>query len=565
MNDNNNNKSNSYCVRAVCGGKCSLLSFKAVYDAWMDCRKRKRGTVNALKFEVDALDNILGLAMDLQKNRYRPSRSVCFITRSPKLREIFAADFRDRIVHHLIVRELEKTWEPRFIHDSYASRKGKGIHGAVRRLQTFMLKAARSGKRPAWFLQLDIRSFFMSIDKTILFDIFKNDSRCPPELLNLISTVIFHDSTADYIFKGDPAMLKQVPPHKSLFGAGPSRGLPIGNLASQFFANVYLNELDQYVKHILWCRWYLRYVDDFILVSPAREELENWRRSIAAFLAYRLRLKLKEESQARRVSDGADFLGYIVRPGYILARRRVVNNFKYKLAHFIDGSIFRRGRKQGAGFKTLDSRNRFTQPRNPNAKAFSLAPGLPLTPSHEGSCRTVCAAGLIVDPDRAVALQQVLASYLGHFRHANCRRLVQRILTHNPWLLQLFVIREGAFSPKAVPLRAFKTMKSQAAFFRKRYPDQALLFKVGRFVEAYGADALFIHWIRGFALMRRHRGMPAAVSFPARMAPGIRNCLLARGRKTVMIAEGPLYGGVRQRYVRELMWPATQFNAGEDR
>ena len=233
-NDNNNNKSNNNYVRAVRGGKCSLLSFEAVYRAYLDCRKRKRGTINALEFEVNVLENLFDLALDLQKNKYRPSRSVCFITRSPKLREIFAADFRDRIVHHLAVRELEKHWEPRFIHDSFASRKGKGIHGAVKRLQGFMRKAGRSGKRAAWFLQLDIRSFFMSIDKDILFEIFKKDSKCSSELLNLLYTIIYHDPTTNYTFRGHPSMLELVPSHKSLFGVGNGKGLPIGNLSSQF-------------------------------------------------------------------------------------------------------------------------------------------------------------------------------------------------------------------------------------------------------------------------------------------------------------------------------------------
>ena len=191
-NDNNNNKNNSYYVRVVRGGKYSLLSFESIFKAYLDCRKRKRGTVNALRFEFDLLNGLFSLALDIQKGKYRPSRSVCFITRTPKLREIFAADFRDRVVHHLVVRELEKQWEPRFIFDSYACRKNKGIHAAVNRLQQFMMKASCSQKKAAYFLQLDIRSFFMSIDKQILFTIFKNTnlsegnrSPPPPDLLSL--------------------------------------------------------------------------------------------------------------------------------------------------------------------------------------------------------------------------------------------------------------------------------------------------------------------------------------------------------------------------------------------
>jgi hypothetical protein len=248
----------------------------------MDCRKRKRGTINALRFEYDVLGGLFDLAHELQRGTYQLSRSVCFITRNPKLREIFAADFRDRIVHHLIVRELEKYWEPRFIFDSYACRRNKGIHAAASRLQQFMLKVSKSQKIPAYFIQLDIRSFFMSIDKSILFSIFEKKN-IQQELLNLLYQTIFHDCTQNYFFRGNRELLDQVPAHKSLFKVDKGKGLPIGNLTSQFFANVYLNELDQFVKHSLKCRFYLRYVDDFLLLSANPEELYEWKDRIEIF------------------------------------------------------------------------------------------------------------------------------------------------------------------------------------------------------------------------------------------------------------------------------------------
>ncbi|MBW2709450.1 MAG: hypothetical protein JRD04_09265 [Deltaproteobacteria bacterium] len=219
---------NNNHVRSVRSGECSLLSFRAIYDAYLDCRRRKRGTINALRFEANLLENLFNLALDLQRGKYRPSRSVCFVTRSPKLREIFAADFRDRIVHHLVVRELEKIWDPRFIHDSYASRKGKGIHTAVDRLQGFMRKITRSGKRAGFFLQLDVRSFFMSIDKRILFELFDRDPKTSEVLRTLLSILIFHDPTKDYHFKGNRKLLYGIPPHKTLFKVGPQPEDPSG-------------------------------------------------------------------------------------------------------------------------------------------------------------------------------------------------------------------------------------------------------------------------------------------------------------------------------------------------
>ena len=334
-NVNNNNKTNSYYVRAVRGGKCSLLSFESVFNAYLDCRKRKRGTINAIKFEFDLMDQLFELALHLQQGVYRPSSSVCFITATPKLREIFAADFRDRVVHHLLVRKLEEIWEPRFIHDSYASRRGKGTHTAIVRLRQFMTKATKNGRRPAYFLQLDIRSFFVSIDKGILFGIFEERLKTVEQveadvLLYLLHAVIFHDCVAGHRFRGNPAVIDALPEHKTLFKAPKGKGLPIGNLTSQFFANVYLNELDQFVKHVLKCRYYLRYVDDFILVSESHRQLLLWQEKIEGYLKHRLDLSLKSGWGIKRVSDGADFLGYIVRQDYVLVRRRVVNNLKVR-------------------------------------------------------------------------------------------------------------------------------------------------------------------------------------------------------------------------------------------
>ncbi len=304
-NVNNNNKSNTYYVRAVRSGKCSLHSFESVYRAYLDCRKRKRCTINALRFEYNLIDNLFNLTLALQKGTYQPSRSVCFITTTPKLREIFAADFADRIVHHLIVRELEKILEPGFIYDSYASRKGKGTHAAVKRLQGFMLKVTRNKNLPAYFLKLDIRSFFMSIDKNILFGIFERvlTEKVHPEynaLLYLINRVIFHNCVDDYVFKGDPAILDKMPPHKTLFKMPPEKGLPIGNLTSRFFANVYLNVLDRFIKHTIKCPFYMRYVDDLILLSQKKEELIVWEEEIEAFLMERLALHIKPQIEIKR-------------------------------------------------------------------------------------------------------------------------------------------------------------------------------------------------------------------------------------------------------------------------
>jgi len=336
-NVNNNNKTNNNYVRPVRGSawvENNLFSFSNIYRAYLECRKRKRSTINALRFELHLEDNLCKLERELKSKTYQPARSVCFIVKKPKLREIFAADFRDRIVHHILVGYLERIYEPKFIYDSWACRKNKGIHNAVLRLQKFQRQITSNGIKKAYYLQLDIKSFFINIHKEILFGLISSKTS-NPDILWLLKKVLFNDCTKNYLFKGDFSLLNNVPAHKTLFNAPKDRGLPIGNLTSQFFANVYLNELDQFVKHTLKCRYYMRYTDDIVLLSGDMTRLLLWKKEIENFLKEKLLLELHPKRQKiRQVSGGIDFLGYIVRPKYMLVRKRVVNNYKQKLNQF---------------------------------------------------------------------------------------------------------------------------------------------------------------------------------------------------------------------------------------
>jgi RNA-directed DNA polymerase len=515
-NVNNNNKTNSYYVRAVRAGKCSLLSFASVYRFFFDCRRRKRGTINAIKFEIDLLENLFSLALDLQKGSYQPSRSVCFVTTRPKNREIFAADFRDRVVHHLVVDELEKIWEPRFIFDSFSSRSGKGIHMAAKRLQQFMLKATCNRKKTAWFLQLDIRSFFMGIDKDILFNIFEQDSAYASDsekntLLYLLHRIIFHDCTKNFYYKGNIAMLDMIPAHKSLFKIPGGQGLPIGNLTSQFFANVYLNKLDQYIKHQLKCRYYLRYVDDFILVSQNREQLADWYHRIETFLTTQLALSLKPGSRIKRVSDGADFLGYIIRPNYMLVRKRVVNNLKSRLAEFRSEMV----KKEGIA--------------NIEVEKYAM------------------------NPEKVYKLQQVLSSYLGHFKHANTWKLVHHIFARHTWLREYFFFIKGRFFYKFKHKGMFRTLRSQVNFFRYRLPFTILFFQVGKYVEIYGKDAQMLSKPFHIKIKQNYRGMDYGAGFPQWRLRNFMEKTLALGKHVAKINQSEIPGVyVRERYVYEL-------------
>ena len=338
-NVNNNDKTNTNYIRPVRGGQRhsasatmnGIFSFANLYRCYLDCRRKKRNTINALKFEINAEENLLRLERELKNKTYRPSRSILFAARRPKLREIFAADFRDRVVHHVLVSYLEPLWERLFIHDSYACRRGKGTHAAVKRLCSFLRRVSCNGKKRAQYLQLDIKDFFTTIDKSVLFSLItKKISNA--DILWLAHTLIFWDCTKCFTLRDEGSVLERVPANKSLFGKENKRGLPIGNLTSQFFANVYLNELDQFVKHRLKARYYIRYVDDCVLLSESQEELRWWRDDMERFLDENLRLRLHPARQRLcPISNGVDFLGYIVRPGYILVRRRVINNMRIKL------------------------------------------------------------------------------------------------------------------------------------------------------------------------------------------------------------------------------------------
>ncbi|HSA34167.1 MAG TPA: RNA-directed DNA polymerase [bacterium] len=305
--------------------------------------------MNALAFERDQADGLVSLTRAVRTGRYAPRRSVCFIVSHPKTREVFAADFSDRIVHHLLVRELEPYWERVFIADSYACREGKGTLAAVERLGHFIRSVTGNGAKRAHFLQLDIRNFFMSIDKNILFSLldrgllkqygipatrlsFDHPRREEYEQVRtLLKTLLYHDPTKNYVRKGETSEWDAIAPEKSLFNCPSGKGLPIGNLTSQFFANVYLNELDQFVKHTLKARHYVRYVDDFVLLHENPAQLREWRTAIEKFLRERLHLTLKEPVTLKPVSCGVNFLGYVQHIHHRLVRRRVAGNFEQKL------------------------------------------------------------------------------------------------------------------------------------------------------------------------------------------------------------------------------------------
>ena len=317
----------------------TIFTFEKLYKAYLDCRRNKRKTINALKFEWNLERNLFQLQKELEARSYRPGRSICFVVKDPSPREIFAASFRDRVVHHLLINEIEKMGERKFIFDTFSCRKNKGTHAAIKRLKGFIRKVTQNYKKEAYYCQLDISGFFMSIDHRILYSLFqklienKNKSRqWREDILWLAKIIIFHKPTKNYITKGNLSLFKLIPPRKSLFKSPAGKGLPIGNYSSQFFANLYLNELDQFIKRELRCEYYIRYVDDLVLLVKDRESLKHFRDEINFFLKKKLDLELSlNKTKLQSINKGIEFLGYFVKQDYILVRQRAVGRLKDKL------------------------------------------------------------------------------------------------------------------------------------------------------------------------------------------------------------------------------------------
>lgn len=311
-----------------------IFTLEKIYKAYLDCRKRKKNTINALKFEINRERNLIDLKRELLNKNYQISRHTCFVVIEPNYREIFAADFRDRIVHHLIFNELNPYFEEDFVENSFASRKDKGTHKGVKILRGYLKEMSHEG----YFLKLDIKSFFCAIDKNVLFKIIsekvkstKRQDYWKNEILWISKKIIYHDPTKNYVFKGNPENKKLISREKSLFFSN-GKGLPIGNLTSQFFANAYLDKLDHFINDELRVEKYLRYVDDIVLLGKNKSHLLGYIKPIKEFLESNLDLKLNQnKTKLQPINNGIDFLGYFVRPKYVLVRRKIVARLKKEL------------------------------------------------------------------------------------------------------------------------------------------------------------------------------------------------------------------------------------------
>jgi len=307
-----------------------------LFQAYFDARKNKRNTINALAFEKYLEANLFALTNEIIERKYTPKPSICFIVDKPVKREIFAADFRDRVIHHFIYNYISPIFEKTFINDSYSCRKGKGTHYGIKRIDHFIRSCSHNFSKDCYILKLDIKGYFMAMDKTLLFDKVRNElmgnkNKVDFDLelvLYLIEKTIYNDPKVNCIIKGKKDDWNGLPPTKSLFHAQNNCGLPIGNLTSQLFGNIYMNEFDHWVKKELGIRYYGRYVDDFVLIHENKDYLQSMIPKLSAFLLSNLKLTLHPDKiYLQHHLKGVKYLGAVIKPNRIYIANRTKGNF----------------------------------------------------------------------------------------------------------------------------------------------------------------------------------------------------------------------------------------------
>jgi hypothetical protein len=307
-----------------------------LFQAYFDARKNKRNTINALAFEKHFEANIFALCEEIIENQYEPKPSICFIVDKPVKREIFAADFRDRVVHHFIYNYISPVFEQAFINDSYSCRKGKGTHYGINRIDKFIRSCSQNYTKDCYILKLDIKGYFMAMNKSLLYKKIKDelirqkhkiDFYLSP-VLYLIEKTIFNNPKGNCIIKGNKTDWNGLPETKSLFHAKPNCGLPIGNLTSQLFGNIYMNEFDHWVKRDLGIKYYGRYVDDFILIHNQKEYLKSLIEPIRNYLKNKIKLELHPNKiYFQHYKMGVKYLGTVIKPHRIYIANRTKGNF----------------------------------------------------------------------------------------------------------------------------------------------------------------------------------------------------------------------------------------------
>jgi len=298
-----------------------FASFGNLLKAFKKARRGKRYKEYAAVFNYNLSSNLLKIRKRLLGEYYQFDRYNTFYLYDPKKRLINAPSFPDRIVHHALCNVIEPIFDGKFVYDSYACRKNKGTHHAVKRLQKFLIRIYQVFPS-VYVLKMDVSKYFPSINHQILFQLIR-EKIADPKILNLIKNLIATSSTGneyDYLF-----------PPESYFRTNRPRGIPIGNLTSQVFANLYLNKADQFIKHRLKIKHYLRYMDDMVILAENKQYLHQVKEEIVKFLYEQLYLTVNPKKVRIFPADkGIDFLGYVVFKDHILLRSSNIRKFRKK-------------------------------------------------------------------------------------------------------------------------------------------------------------------------------------------------------------------------------------------
>lgn len=285
-----------------------LCSYENLELAFKKARKRKSLKEDVIEFEGNLKENLTQLRIELLTHSYLPKPLITFVIRDPKTRKISKSDFRDRVVHHALCNIIEPIFDKSFIHDSYANRKGKGNLKALERFDYFKRKVSMNHARNCYVLKADIKHYFDEVDQNILVEIIAAKIK-DERILWLVRVILNNHNVKNN-----------------------KKGMPLGNLTSQFFANVYLNELDKFAKHILRAKFYIRYVDDFVIFSENKSVLNEQKQKIKEFLGKNLLLELHpNKCKVIEIKKGIDFLGFRVFYYHKLLRRKNTRKLRRKL------------------------------------------------------------------------------------------------------------------------------------------------------------------------------------------------------------------------------------------
>lgn len=315
------------------------FSYEEVFKAYEDCLRHKRNSPNAIKFMLNSNENVIQLCDELNNYSYEIGQSIVFIITYPKCREVFAADFKDRIVHHLVINELMPYFEDYFIKESFSCMKGRGTLYGVKTMAKYMQECSNDYTIPTYILKMDMQSFFMTIDKELLseflddFIVYNYPNNRKKECLRwLCRKIIMHHPEHNCIRQCNIEKWNLLEKGKSLFDTEEGKGLAIGNLTSQMFANFFMTLLDYYIKYALGFKYYGRYVDDFLLYHNDKEYIKECIPKIKSYAKNVLKLNVHPNKiYMQEVKHGVKFIGADIMPNRIYCGNRTIGEFYNKL------------------------------------------------------------------------------------------------------------------------------------------------------------------------------------------------------------------------------------------